>query len=81
MEEDEEENLDNGKILSEDEDVERIKEESRRRRQAILEKYKNQNELKNQLKEPEGIILKMLGFFVVFIVCCNLTSEILQETI
>ena len=57
-EEDEEENPDSGKLLSEDEDVERIKEESRKRRQAILEKYKVQNQSKNELKEPEGIVFQ-----------------------
>ncbi|XP_042482834.1 serine/threonine-protein kinase prpf4B-like isoform X2 [Macadamia integrifolia] len=38
----------------EEEDVDRIKEESRKRRQAILEKYKQQQQQSQQLVEPHG---------------------------
>lgn len=37
----------------EEEDINRIKEESRRRRQAILEKYKAQQSQKDELKSEE----------------------------
>ncbi|OWM75785.1 hypothetical protein CDL15_Pgr009429 [Punica granatum] len=58
--EDEDEDLDESVVFEmnepEEEDVERIKEESRRRRQAILETYKNQHqpeEQQKQLAEPQ----------------------------
>ncbi|KAK4791647.1 hypothetical protein SAY86_032060 [Trapa natans] len=53
-EEDEDQELDESVMFEinepEEEDVERIKEESRRRRQAILEQYKNHHELKEEQK-------------------------------
>lgn len=55
--EDEEQDLDEGVAFEinelEEEDVERIKEESRRRRQAIMEQYRNQHKLEEQQKEVD----------------------------
>lgn len=54
-EEDEEQDLDESVVFEinepEEEDVERIKEESRRRRQAILDKCKNQHQLEEQQEQ------------------------------
>lgn len=44
----------------EDDDLERIKEESRRRRQAILEKYKNQHQQLETLSQDIGLFLLLL---------------------
>lgn len=54
-EEDQDDYQESATLQSEDEDVERIKEESRMRRQAILEKYKKQQQSNNEQRTIEVV--------------------------
>lgn len=52
----------------EEEDLNRIKEESRRRREAIMEKYKKQHQQIEQVAEKEG---KGILFIFLFLIGLN----------